>query len=641
VGSVLSGRGGSGQRSAAGRALLGMAVATVLCALPADVAAAATSQLVRAETVDTDVQRLTYRYGPLVAAPGQNMILVGPVTIERPLGAGYVTRVKPNLVRGDGRPPPVDAVHMHHAVMLNLSRADATSPDVPERFYGFAEEKTIGQIPAPYGYFVSPTDAWGINYMLHNGTPRSEEVWIEYEIDWVSAVSARGSAMKPARPLWLDVENGKAYPVFDVKRGSGSDGKFRYPDQAGNPYGDGPRRNEWTADRDGTLIAGAGHLHPGGLWTDLELVRGESAVGVFRSEARYFDPNGPVSWDMAMTYTPGSWRVGVRKGDTLRVSGTYETRRASWYESMGLMLVYMADDTGGPDPFQEAVATRGEPTHGHLPEASNYGGADQGSPDPTSLPDGQTPADGVGIANFTYLPGDAAASGAFAYPPAVDPGTRLRFGNFDASAQIPHTITACKAPCNRSTGISYPLADGDVDFDSGQLGYGPQGYTATANRGDWETPADLNPGTYTYFCRVHPYMRGAFRVRGASGPQPDPGGPSGGRRASRASVGSRVLRMNRHRVVKLKLRCSGGSTACTGRVRLQGTRRGRRVTLGARAYRVKAGRTRVVHIRLSPRAVRHIGRRRAVKVRVGMAPRGPSQAGRARRLTLRASARRR
>ena len=36
-----------------------------------------------------------------------------------------------------------------------------------------------------------------------------------------------------------------------------------------------------------------------------------------------------------------------------------------------------------------------------------------------------------------------------------------------------HTITACKAPCNRTTGIAYPLANGPVDFDSGNLGFGP------------------------------------------------------------------------------------------------------------------------------------------------------------------------
>ena len=76
-----------------------------------------------------------------------------------------------------------------------------------------------------------------------------------------------------------------------------------------------------------------------------------------------------------------------------------------------------------------------------------------------------------------------------------------------------HTVTACRAPCNKSVGIAYPLADGAVDFDSGELGFGPQGFTAAANVDRWSTPTDLPAGTYTYFCRVHPFMRGAFRVR--------------------------------------------------------------------------------------------------------------------------------
>ena len=28
----------------------------------------------------------------------------------------------------------------------------------------------------------------------------------------------------------------------------------------------------------------------------------------------------------------------------------------------------------------------------------------------------------------------------------------------------------------------------------------------------WKTPSDLPAGTYTYFCRIHPFMRGSFRV---------------------------------------------------------------------------------------------------------------------------------
>ena len=243
-----------------------------------------------------------------------------------------------------------------------------------------------------------------------------------------------------------------------------------------------------------------------------EATRILDSVRLHRSEAVYFDPNGPISWDMSMTATKPDWRVAVKKGDRLRVSATYETEIASWYESMGIAIMYMADDSTGVDPFAQPVDTGGQVTHGHLAENENYGGLETGLPDARTLPDGRTISNGVGIANFTYLPGDLSAAGDLRNPPVVRPGQRLRFENADSPEQIYHSITACKPPCNRSTGISYPLADGDVDFDSGQLGYGPPGLTAAANRNSWETPRDLEPGTYTYFCRVHPFMRGAFRV---------------------------------------------------------------------------------------------------------------------------------
>ncbi|MCW3014350.1 MAG: hypothetical protein JWO02_1442, partial [Solirubrobacterales bacterium] len=51
-----------------------------------------------------------------------------------------------------------------------------------------------------------------------------------------------------------------------------------------------------------------------------------------------------------------------------------------------------------------------------------------------------------------------------------------------------------------------------VDFDSGELGFGPRGLTPASNTDRWSTPKNLPTGTYTYFCRVHPFMRGGFRV---------------------------------------------------------------------------------------------------------------------------------
>jgi plastocyanin len=495
------------------RTALAALAAGVAAAVYADAAAAATTDLVWTKQVAPGVTRYRYRYGPLTAAPGHNLILVGPVTIEKPPGDGYVTRVRPDLVDASGTAPPIEQVHMHHAVMLNLSRRDTSYPSLPQRFYGFAEEKTIAELPAPYGYPARSSDVWAVNYMLHNETPDPKVVWVQYDVDWVPAASARGRAMRPARPVWIDVQNGKAYPVFDALRGQGGDGRLTYPDEvAPSPYGSGPRLNEWRVDRPSTLVAAAGHLHPGGLHVDLGVRRGARRAHLFRSIARYFDPNGPVSWDLAMTKTPLSWRAALRPGDVLRVSTTYETRRASWYESMGLVLAYLADGASGPDPFKRSVYTTGAVTHGHLAAADNHGGRPTGLTDARRAPDGSALGGNVGVADFAYLPGDLGASGSLGSPPVVRAGGALRFANLDASGSILHTVTACRAPCTGSTGVSYPLANGPAQFDSGQLGYGPSGYTAAVNRDGWATPTRLRPGTYTYFCRVHPFMRGAFRV---------------------------------------------------------------------------------------------------------------------------------
>ena len=511
------------------------------------------------------VQRIEYRFGPVPVTPGQNYIYIVP-NEEKPREDGWITRIEPNLRRADGSIPNVDVIHLHHGVWLN------TAARRESKFFASGEEKTIADFPDGFGLWNGAGDRWLMNHMIHNLTTITDNVWITYTLDFIPAAAPEARAIKPVRPVWMDVQNGSGYPVFDTKRGSGENGQFTYPDDAKDPYPGGVRKNEWTVDGDGVLVTGLGHVHPGGLNTDLWLSRpGATALDrqahaelhagmrsahraghrrirrmtsrthrarrhrslhrrlartharehprllrdevlLHRSRAVYFDPRGPVSWDMSMEATQPDWRPAVRKGDKLRISTTYETRLASWYESMGIGLYYMAYDESGADPFAAPPDASGRITHGHLAENENYGGEPTGLPDASTLPDGGGEA--VDIVNFQYRPGDLSLNGDARNPPTVAPGQSLVFRNWDAGAQIYHSITACKNPCTGSTGISYPLADGAVDFDSGQLGYGPSGLTAAANRDSWETPKDLSPGTYTYFCRVHPFMRGALRVKG-------------------------------------------------------------------------------------------------------------------------------
>jgi hypothetical protein len=277
-------------------------------------------------------------------------------------------------------------------------------------------------------------------------------------------------------------------------------------------------------------------------------------VRVFRSRANYYDPSGAVSWNVSMSATAPDWRVHVKKGDILSTNATYDTTKASWYEVMGIMVVGMTkDDEGGVDPFTGTVDQTDYLTHGELPENvdppatrkanSAYGNAikERSGPFVTKIT----------IRNFSYSQGDLTMPGRKGLPPAVQQGQSLTFVNKDNPLTVRfHTITACKAPCNRGSGIGFPLSDGAGLFDSGELGYGPTvnlggiGFggengipdtpvvdtpTDKANCGKppgltgfimagcvggvtYKTPKSLTPGTYTYFCRIHPFMRGSFRV---------------------------------------------------------------------------------------------------------------------------------
>jgi plastocyanin len=449
-------------------------------------------------------QQLHFKFGPVHIYPGQNTISYVPIKADGlPSVPGYVTSFKPNLTYLDGTVPGVDVVHLHHGVWLVNG-----APEV-----AVGEEKTIVQMPQGFGSHYEPGQKWLMVHMIHDLVPNPTDVYITYDVTFVPDTEAAAAAIKPVHTLWLDVAGFRAYPVFDAKQTFGRKGRFTFPDMARTPASRraiGPA-HQYVAPHDMTLVFTAGHLHPGGLYTDLNATRGGKTVKLFRSLAKYYEPAGAVSWDVSMTATKPDWRVQVKKGDILSVSGTYDTKRASWYEVMAIMptAVYDGTDAGGVDPFVTPPDTTGIVTHGHLPENDVHGGGKSGLPDVRDMLNGRPAGGPILISNFLYGKGDLNAGGRI---PTVKRGHALQFLNLDNSKTIWHTITACKAPCNKTTGIAYPLANGAVDFDSGELGTGPAGLSPVSGKVSWKTPKSLRVGTYTYFCRIHPFMRGAFRV---------------------------------------------------------------------------------------------------------------------------------
>jgi plastocyanin len=461
------------------------------------------------------VKHLTYCYGPISIQPGQNYIRLNATNLF-PKVPGYITRFDPEFVYPSGRVPRVDILHLHHAVWIVNGNPQ----------FAVGEEKTITQLPRHFGWPTRPTDSWLINDMLHDLTPEPATVYVVWRIDFVPATARSAASIHPVRTQWMSVAgpdqpvgiSSRIYPVFDALRGTGRDGRYTFPDQAtGAETALIASNQSWTPDRPVTLIGTAGHLHPGGLYTDLRVTRRDRTRRIFRSRAHYYEPAGEVSWDVAMTATPRDWRVQLRPGDRLSVHATYDTKRASWYEVMGIMpvAVYDGSGVGGVDAFSSDIPKRGVLTHGHLTENNHHGGKPSGLPNPLDLPDGPTPDGPIEIRDYQYSRGDLYASGKARRPPTIHAGQSLTFDNRDAAPATNtfHTITSCRAPCNRSTGIAYPIANAPVRFDSAQLGVNYKGFGAPASgRLTWQTSARLRPGTYTFFCRIHPFMRGSFRV---------------------------------------------------------------------------------------------------------------------------------
>jgi plastocyanin len=549
-------------------------VAALACLAAPGLASAATHKSgthKRAKTLCC-LQHLHFAAGPYHVKPGSNSIFISYANVPKPNHDGYLIEMVPNLhyAKANGKCcgplPQVSILHLHHGVwlsngMLGAGEGNGNYGGIGYPFMATGEEKTRYILPPGYGYPVQGKDHWSFNYMIHDLIPQPATVYVTYEVYFVPANSPLAKTITAVHPIWMDVEDHQLYPVFNVMKGSGKNGKFTFPYMANKPYGIRHPLNQFTVDQPGTLVATAGHVHPGGLFTELDDTRAGTArshgalagiapgsVRLFRSNAHYWDKRGPISWDMAMQGTAPDWRPHINTGDTLSVSATYDTKLASWYEAMGIMVVWEAWDsqrgidvfTGKPqshvaakgvsgmNPFVHKLDQKGYLTHGRLLENEDNGGTStQYNVNLKKLKPCQSNVVDVNIHHFAYNPGGFSSTLNHTCIPTIKAGTSLTFVNQDApdTAQgflfpdtpygdaIFHSVTSCAKPCELNSAISYPLANvADLvgGYDSGQLGIGTPG----TGKLTWSTPSSLKPGLYTYFCRIHPFMRGVFRIVG-------------------------------------------------------------------------------------------------------------------------------
>ena len=174
--------------------------------------------------------------------------------IQNPKIDGYVTRMSVDIVDADGKAVPINRVMLHHIVFAKLgvkhpgcdtiTGFDEKSklPAAGEPMYAAGEERQVMELPPGYGYRMREGDPLYMVWMLMNHRGATDNVMIRYTVTWESDPAAD---IKPVRPLWLDVVNCKADPVYDVAGG-------------GKPGSVHERKYDMIAPESGRIVAGGG-----------------------------------------------------------------------------------------------------------------------------------------------------------------------------------------------------------------------------------------------------------------------------------------------------------------------------------------------------------------------------------------------
>ena len=463
------------------------------------------------------------------------------VDLTLPLRSGMVTSVEPGMrLVSDGTEPDHQTGHIHHAHWFSLnpgSETDNYLGGLGDWFFGNGDEETRANFEERsaadpkgpiYGGHIGPLEPQPMIYMLHNKTASTMLVWIMLDITFIHGTMNELNALDDGRD-YHEVRGVLFGRTFDVPRNQKSkDGTFETPED--DPEG----VIEWTSPIDGTLIGTGSHLHPGGLRVITENYGSEerpcpSSGGgyggtvLLKSDALW-RADVPFSEDFQMEVTNPAFRAPIHEGDRIRIAGIYENKRHGWYDVMTHQGFYI-DESQPPEgrckPYLVGPTAKKQPkvdprdgvknrSWGHH-ATDKVCGRRFGAPPCDRPMEDQPPGvetNSVTISNFQYQPGDQSLSGAQGAPVRVQEGTSLNFFNFDQALNIRHSVTTCRWPCNGPYVANYPLPDGT--WDSETLGFDI--IDGGSTNPSAMTPPDLDPGKYSYFCRIHPWMRGAFEV---------------------------------------------------------------------------------------------------------------------------------
>ena len=308
------------------------------------------------------------RYGPITVAPFQVLTKEIQLGMPKPDVNGHVTNMETDVVDANGTPIPIRRLMLHHIVFANLGTPDRTCgnftmwdsmtqiPAAAERFYAAGEERARMALPDGYGYPLKKQDDWLVTYMFMNHRSRTDSAYIGYRV----TVETR-SDVTPVEPYWLDVENCKVDPVYDVAGGKRRGGRDT-------------QRMTWNVPKGGRIVGAGGHVHGGGQALALRRPRCATNAELYTSRPTWGGPRHPFYRVRPVLHEPGPINMSgfssaagipVAAGERVVLESRYDARLPHT-RVMGIMILFMAPDASvtercapRPDDLAELPAPAG------------------------------------------------------------------------------------------------------------------------------------------------------------------------------------------------------------------------------------------------------------------------------------------
>jgi plastocyanin len=384
---------------------------------------------------------------------------------------GFITKMNATLHYSDGRRVSIRRVMLHHIVFLN----DGEPNNEPggsckgrkgEPFYGTGEEREQLLLPAGYGYPVHSHDRWRMQAMLMSHSFQAANVYVQYRFTIVAR------KLTPVRPFWIRA-NGctTTQPSYSVQQLAG---------------GVDHRTFHWTVPMNGRIVAAGGHLHGGAermsltqpgcrdrKLLDTDPLFAPQTDLVYRLRPVLHEP-GPVGTRFFQSRSG----IPVRRGEKIDLQADYNADypRA---RVMSIMHVYIA---AGPAPRTKLCAPLPKDAREILLRSDGH------LSDPP----------------YTKIPLNGVGSDGHIHPLATLPGNPFVF-NGPATVNVVHNAFV---PAK----IEIPL-NGQITWNfKDKIGHnvllanGPQvvGSPTLSNGAKYTSRGFLKPGTYQFFCYLHP-----------------------------------------------------------------------------------------------------------------------------------------